>query len=86
MSEKSTKRTVSEDIEAIAECAERGEDISAHFTNRHVAKQRVNVDFPLDLLREIDTECQRVGVTRQAWIKMICDERLRQVLTGPGKD
>ena len=86
MSEKSTKRKVSEDIETIAERAERGEDISAHFTNRYVAKQRVNIDFPLDLLREIDTECQRVGVTRQAWIKMVCDERLRQALPGPGKD
>ena len=86
MSEKSPKHKVSEDIEAIAERAERGEDVSAHFTNRHVAKQRVNIDFPLELLREIDMECQRVGVTRQAWIKMVCDERLRQALTGSGKD
>jgi hypothetical protein len=83
MSEKSTKRKVSEVIEAIAEPAERGEDISANFTNRHVARQRVNIDFPLELLRQIDTECQRVGVTRQAWIKMVCDERLRQTLIGP---
>ena len=65
MSEKSTKRKVSEDIEAIAERAEHGEDVSAYFTNRHVAKQRVNIDLPLELLRQIDTECQRVGVTRQ---------------------
>jgi hypothetical protein len=86
MSEKSTKRKVSEDIEAIAERAERGEDVSAHFTNRHVAKQRVNIDFPLELLREIDAECQRVGVARQAWIKMVCDERLHQALTRSGKD
>jgi hypothetical protein len=86
MSEKSTKRKVSEDIEAIAERAERGEDVSTFFTNRHVAKQRVNIDFPLELLRQIDTECQRVGVTRQAWIKMVCDERLRQVLIGPEKN
>lgn len=86
MSEKSTKRKSSEDIEAIAERAEGGEDVSAHFTNRHVAKQRVNIDFPLELLRQIDTECQRVGVTRQAWIKMVCDERLRQVLIGANKN
>jgi hypothetical protein len=85
MSEKSTKRKVSADIEAIAERAERGEDVSAYFTNQHVAKQRVNIDFPLELLRQIDTECQRVGVTRQAWIKMVCDERVRQVLIGHGK-
>lgn len=39
MSEKSTKREVSEVIEAIAERAERGEDVSANFTNRHVARQ-----------------------------------------------
>ena len=64
---------------AMAERAERGEDVSAHFTNHHMAKQRVNIDFPLDLLRQIDAECQRIGVTRQAWIKMACDERLRQV-------
>jgi hypothetical protein len=86
MSEKSTKRKVSEDIEAIAERAERGEDVSAYFTNRHVAKQRVNIDFPLELLRQIDMACQRVGVTRQAWIKMVCDERLRQTLIGPDKN
>jgi hypothetical protein len=86
MSEKSTKRKVSEDIEAIAERAEHGEDVSAYFTNRHVAKQRVNIDFPLELLRQIDTECQRVGVTRQAWIKMVCDERLRQAWIGPEKN
>jgi hypothetical protein len=83
MSEKSTKRPNAEDIEDIAQRAERGEDVSAHFTNRHEAKQRVNIDFPLALLRQIDAECQRVGVTRQAWIKMVCDERLRQVLISP---
>jgi predicted DNA binding CopG/RHH family protein len=65
-----------DEVEAIAERAERGEDVSAHFTNRHVAKQRVNIDFPLDLLRQIDAECARIGVPRQAWIKMACDERL----------
>lgn len=32
--------------------------------------QRVNVDFPVDLLRAIDREAQRIGVTRQAFIKM----------------
>jgi hypothetical protein len=51
MSEKSTKRDVSEDIDTIAEHAERGKDISTSFSNRHVAKQRVNIDFPLELLQ-----------------------------------
>lgn len=34
------------------------------------AVQRVNVDFPIDLLREIDQEAKRLGVTRQAFIKV----------------
>ncbi len=40
-----------------AERAERGEDISAHFTQNYGAKQQVNIDSPLALLREIDAEC-----------------------------
>ncbi|HKB09550.1 MAG TPA: hypothetical protein VKD69_02810 [Vicinamibacterales bacterium] len=32
--------------------------------------QRVNVDFPVDLLRAIDAEARRLGVTRQAFIKI----------------
>jgi len=79
MNTPSDKIEALDEIEAIAERAERGEDVSAHFTNRHVAKQRVNIDFPLYLLRQIDAECARIGIPRQAWIKMACDERLRQV-------
>ncbi len=32
--------------------------------------QRVNVDFPVDLLQAIDQEAKRIGVTRQAFIKL----------------
>lgn len=32
--------------------------------------QRVNVDFPLALLRELDREAARIGVARQALIKI----------------
>ena len=35
---------------------------------RHV--QRVNVDFPVDLLSAIDREAKRIGVSRQAFIKL----------------
>jgi hypothetical protein len=41
--------------------------------------QRVNVDFPVDLLRVIDREARRVGVSRQAFIKL----RLADTLTKP---
>ena len=40
--------------------------------------QRVNVDFPVDLLRAIDREAKRIGVTRQAFIKL----RLADTLPG----
>jgi hypothetical protein len=32
--------------------------------------QRVNVDFPVDLLAAIDREATRIGLTRQAFIKL----------------
>lgn len=32
--------------------------------------QRVNVDFPEDLLKAIDREAKRIGVSRQAYIKL----------------
>lgn len=41
--------------------------------------QRVNVDFPIDLLRAIDREARRIGVTRQAFIKL----RISDTLVNP---
>lgn len=40
--------------------------------------QRVNVDFPVELLRAIDREAKRIGVTRQAFIKL----RIADTLVG----
>lgn len=73
------KRSKPVGIEVIADRAQRGEDVSMHFTGSFTAKQRVNVDFPLGLLRMIDQECKEIGITRQAWIKMACDEKVRTV-------
>ena len=52
-----------------------GVDLSAHTDVTKAVRpgrtvQRVNVDFPVDLLREIDQEARRLGVTRQAFIKI----------------
>jgi hypothetical protein len=52
-----------------------GVDLSAHVDLGKAVRpgravQRVNVDFPVDLLREIDQEARRLGVTRQAFIKV----------------
>jgi predicted DNA binding CopG/RHH family protein len=52
-----------------------GADLSAHLDVARAARpgrvtQRVNVDFPEELLQAIDREARRIGVTRQAFIKM----------------
>jgi hypothetical protein len=66
----------------IAEMASRGEDISAHFTNKFTVVRpvrRVNVDLTLGMLRELDERAARLNVSRQAVIKTL----LRQVLDQP---
>ena len=52
-----------------------GEDLTAHLdfskaTRPGRAVQRVNVDFPVDLLDAIDREARRIGVSRQSFIKL----------------
>ena len=52
-----------------------GEDMTPHMDWEHARRpgreiQRVNVDFPVDLLKAIDQEARRIGVTRQAFIKL----------------
>lgn len=52
-----------------------GENLSAHLDLAKATRpgrevQRVNVDFPVDLLNAIDREAKRIGVTRQAFIKL----------------
>ncbi len=79
MSKKRAKTVKPVDIEEIAEQAAQGHDVSEHFTGQHSTKWCVSIDFPLELLRAIDAECKLVGVTRQAWIKLACDERLRHI-------
>ena len=61
-----------------------GEDMTHHMDWERARRpgreiQRVNVDFPVDLLKAIDQEARRIGVTRQAFIKL----RLSDALTQP---
>ena len=42
----------------------------AHAKRPRREVQKVNVDFPLDLLRRIDAQAARLGVSRQAYIKI----------------
>jgi hypothetical protein len=60
------------------------EDILEHFdlsTARrpNLVAKRVNVDFPAWVVRGLDGEAQRLGVTRQSLIKLWIAERLSSV-------
>ena len=76
MAKTSSKSVAAEEI---AEMADRGEDISAHFTNQFTVvrpMQRVNVDFTAPLLKELDREAETLNVSRQAVIKSMLREAL----------
>jgi len=61
-----------------------GEDVLEYFDlskarRPNLEPKRVNVDFPLWMVNELDREARRLGVTRQSIIKMWIDERLHRV-------
>ena len=50
----------------------KGEDVSRFFTNKGEMSppiQRVNVDFTLDMLKELDAIARDLNISRQALIK-----------------
>src|SRR6516225_4049369 len=86
VSAKSTKSTTSEKWATAAELDQMfdaGADMTPYIDTAHATRpgrtvQRVNVDFPVDLLRQIDAEADRIGVTRQAFIKLRIADAVRQ--------
>ncbi|MGD0801014.1 MAG: ribbon-helix-helix protein, CopG family [Terracidiphilus sp.] len=65
----------------IAEMADSGEDISRFFTNSGKMMppiQRVNVDFALPMLHELDEEARQLNISRQAVIKTLLRHALDQ--------
>jgi hypothetical protein len=68
-------------VDEIAEMADRGEDISQHFTNKGKIKypvQRVNVDFTVEMLAELDKAASELNISRQALIKTYLRQALDQ--------
>jgi hypothetical protein len=60
-----------------------GGDISAHLDVTRARRpeqeqKRVNVDFPLWMIQQLDKESRRLGVPRQAIIKLWVAERLEK--------
>lgn len=67
------------DAEKLAKMADRGQDVSAHFTKQFIVVrpvQRVNVDFTAPMLKELDREAETLNVSRQAVIKTMLREAL----------
>ena len=59
-----------------------GEDVSEYFDWSKARRpnqepRRVNVDFPAWMVRDLDKEAGRLGLTRQSLIKMWIAEKLR---------
>jgi len=61
-----------------------GKDISSHpdiskVRRPELEQKRVNVDFPLWMIQQLDKEAKRFGVTRQSIIKIWLAERLEKI-------
>lgn len=62
---------------------EQGEDITKHLDlssarRPELQQKRVNVDFPVWMVHQLDKEAKRLGVTRQSIIKMWLAEHLKE--------
>jgi hypothetical protein len=67
--------------EEIAEMADRGESVAQFFTNagrKMPPIQRVNVDFALPMLQELDRQAESLNISRQAVIKTLLRQALDQ--------
>jgi hypothetical protein len=68
----------------IARAAERGDDVTRFFAGKgkmmpalpRPEVQRVNVDFSVEMLRELDAEARRLNISRQAVIKTMINRAL----------
>jgi len=72
--------------EQIALAADRGEDVTPYFVGEgrmmpplpRPDVQRVNVDFSVEMLRELDAEARRLNISRQAVIKTMISRGLER--------
>jgi len=78
---KTLEATTPPTADEIAELADRGEDISRFFTRKGKMMQpvqRVNVDFALPMLEELDEAAKNLNISRQAVIKSLLRQALDQ--------
>ena len=85
---KKTPKKKTPSIDEISEMAAEGKDVSKYFTKKFRVRQpleksqiqRVNVDFNLDMLTELDAIAKELNVSRQAIIKVYLRQALDQHL------
>ena len=83
---KKTSKKKTPTINEISEMAADGKDVSEYFTNKFRIRQplskdkiqRVNVDFNLEMLKELDALASELNVSRQAVIKVYLRQALDQ--------
>jgi hypothetical protein len=71
---KTLKSPKSRTADEIAKLADKSEDISRFFTGKGKMMppiQRVNVDFALPMLKELDERATQLNISRQAVIKTL---------------
>jgi len=71
-------------IEDFDEAFEKGEDISAYVDytkgrRPNLEQKRVNLDLPVWMIERLDKEARRLGVARQAVMKMFLAQHLEKV-------
>jgi hypothetical protein len=75
---KSVKKITSEEFDRRFD---KGKDVGSFLDVKKIKVnkeiQRVNVDFPIFLLVQIDKEARKIGVARSALIKLWLSERLK---------
>ena len=85
---KKTPKKNTPSIDEMSEMAADGKDVSKYFTQKFRVRQplekaqiqRVNVDFNLDMLKELDALAKELNVSRQAIIKVYLRQALDQHL------
>ena len=65
---------------------DKGEDITKYLDlskarRPGIEQRRVNVDFPIWMIQRLDREARRLGVARQALIKMVIAQHIDEAHT-----
>ena len=84
MNTSETKKIKAKDFDAAFERGGVMEYLDLKKIKAHHPVQRINIDFPQEMLRKVDEEASRVGVPRTSLIKMWIAEHLDRLFPQHG--